>query len=384
MINEILVCVDKNTSNEKFAVICSMIDWKQAFDRQCPKLGIESFMKNGVRKSLIPILTNYLQNRRMCVKWHGVFSAVKSLNGAGPQGALWGILEYLSLSNDNTNYISMKDKFKFIDDLSILEKINLLCIGLSSYNFKDNVASDMIENGYFLNPDNLNTQTYLNKIADWTSQNKMLLNRKKSKVMNFNFTKNYKFSSRLAIENEVLETIQETKLLGVMINDRLTWDSNTSFLVKRANARMRMLHKLVEFDVPVEDLLTIYILYIRSVLEQSCQVWHSSLSFENLTDLERVQKNALRIILKEKYTSYEAALEVSGLECLVERRDRLCLKFAKACLKNDQVKDIFPLNDIEYHVETREREEFKVTMAKTERLKRSAVPYMQRLLNDNA
>ena len=26
MINEILVCVDKNTSNEKFAVICSMID----------------------------------------------------------------------------------------------------------------------------------------------------------------------------------------------------------------------------------------------------------------------------------------------------------------------------------------------------------------------
>ena len=151
--------------------------------------------------------------------------------------------------------------------------------------------------------------------------------------MNFNFTKNYKFSSRLAIENEVLETIQETKLLGVMINDRLTWDSNTSFLVKRANARMRMLHKLVEFDVPVEDLLTIYILYIRSVLEQSCQVWHSSLLFENLTDLERVQKNALRIILKEKYTSYEAALEVSGLECLVERRDRLCLKFAKACLK---------------------------------------------------
>ena len=43
------------------------------------------------------------------------------------------------------------------------------------------------------------------------------------------------------------------------------------------------------------------------------------------------------------------------------------------------MKDIFPLNDTEYHVETREREAFKVTMAKTERLKRSAVPYMQRL-----
>ena len=45
--------------------------------------------------------------------------------------------------------------------------------------------------------------------------------------------------------------------------------SNTKSLVKRAKARMRMLPKLVEFNVPVEDLLTIYILYIRSVLEQS-------------------------------------------------------------------------------------------------------------------
>ena len=71
---------------------------------------------------------------------------------------------------------------------------------------------------------------------------------------------------------------------------------------------MRMLHKLVEFSVPVEDLINIFILYIRSVLEQSCQVWHSSLTFENMTDIERVQKNALKIILKEEYITYEHAL----------------------------------------------------------------------------
>ena len=106
--------------------------------------------------------------------------------------------------------------------------------------------------------------------------------------MQFNFTKDYQFSSRLTLENEVLETISETKLLGVMINDKLTWDSNTSFIVKRANARMRMLHKLVEFNIPRQDLITIYILYIRSVLEQSSQVWHSSLSFENLTGLKKM------------------------------------------------------------------------------------------------
>ena len=98
------------------------------------------------------------------------------------------------------------------------------------------MASDIVENGYFINPDNLKSQVYLDKIAEWTNEKQMMLNRKKSKVMQFNFTKDYQFSSRLTLENEVLETISETKLLGVMINDKLTWDSNTSFIVKRANA----------------------------------------------------------------------------------------------------------------------------------------------------
>ena len=130
MINEILVNDDKNTIYEKFAVFCTMVDWKQAFDRQCPKLGVCSFMRNGVRKDIIPVLIIYFENRRMIVKWHGIESSMRMLNGGGPQGALWGILEYLAQSNNNTDYISPNRKFKFIDDLSILEIINLLSIGI--------------------------------------------------------------------------------------------------------------------------------------------------------------------------------------------------------------------------------------------------------------
>ena len=130
----------------------------------------------------------------------------------------------------------------------------------------------------------------------------MELNTSKSKVMIFNFTKEFQVSSRLELEKEGVEIIQETKLLGVMVNNKLNWDSNTAFLVRKSNSRMRILHKLVEFGIPIEDLVTIYVLYIRSILEQSCQVWHSSLSLENLQDLERVQKNALKIILQDEYT----------------------------------------------------------------------------------
>ena len=69
-----------------------------------------------------------------------------------------------------------------------------------------------------------------------------------------------------------MEIVSQTKLLGVMINNTLTWNANTQYLVKRANSRLRLLHKLVSFSVPVSDLINIYILYIRSIVEQSCQV----------------------------------------------------------------------------------------------------------------
>ena len=69
MINEILTSVDRNTANQKFAVWCSLIDWKQAFDRQCHTLGVQSFIENGVRNSLIPLLISYFKDKRMIVKW---------------------------------------------------------------------------------------------------------------------------------------------------------------------------------------------------------------------------------------------------------------------------------------------------------------------------
>ena len=61
MIDKILKSVDRNSKTESLAVLATLVDWKQAFPRQCPKLGIQSFIKNGVRPALIPVLINYFQ-----------------------------------------------------------------------------------------------------------------------------------------------------------------------------------------------------------------------------------------------------------------------------------------------------------------------------------
>ena len=111
MINEILTSVDRNTVNQKFAVWCSLIDWKQAFDRQCHTLGVQSFIENGVRNSLIPLLISYFKDRRMIVKWQDKESKIRTLKGGGPEGALLGILEYLSQSNTSTDFLENNRKF---------------------------------------------------------------------------------------------------------------------------------------------------------------------------------------------------------------------------------------------------------------------------------
>ena len=98
------------------------------------------------------------------------------------------------------------------------------------------------------------------------------------------------------------------------------------------------------------------------------------------TDLERIQKVALRIILKDRYTSYSEALELTNLPTLKVRRVTLSLNFALKCAKNQVTSNMFPM--AENTQNTRMKEMFKVTFARKEAFKRSAIPSMQRQLNE--
>ena len=65
-----------------------------------------------------------------------MISEIRKLSKGGPQGSTLGILEYLSQSNDNADNVPVQDRFKFVDDLTVLEIIHLLNIGLASVNIR--------------------------------------------------------------------------------------------------------------------------------------------------------------------------------------------------------------------------------------------------------
>ena len=254
-----------------------------------------------------------------------------------------------------------------------------ICIGLSSYNIKQQVPSDIQTNNGFIPPENIQTQKSLDKICDWTARKKMLINPNKTSYMIINFSKNYQFNTRLNLKGKLIQQIKQTKLLGVIVDDNLSWQSNTNHVVKQAYKRMAILQHLYNFSVPLEDLIDIYKLYIRSILENSAVVWHTSLTQGQSSEIERVQKVALRIILKSDYISYEIALEIASLPTLCDRRTQLCNTFAIKCTKNQKTSSMFPLNSKPHTL--RNPEKYIVTPANTNRLARCAIPYMQRLLN---
>ena len=185
------------------------------------------------------------------------------------------------------------------------------------------------------------------------------------------------------MKGQNIEVINSTRLLGTILSDDLGWDLNTAALVKKGNARMELLRRVASFGTPVEDLKIIYILFIRSILEQSATVWHSSLTEDNISDLERVQKSAIKVILQEKYNGYQNGLAQLGLEELKSRREELCLDFAKKCTKNTKLNHMFPINNKAHDMNTRREEFYKVQHANTGRLQKSTIIYMQKLLNDD-
>ena len=383
-LNRVISNLDKNSKGEINAVLCMFVDWKQAYSRQCHTLGVQSFLKNGVRPSLIPILISYFEDRQMRVKWHDKLSQPRKLPGGGAMGASLGNWEYLSQTNDSADCVPEEDRFKFVDDLTILEVINLLTIGLSSFNMKNQVPSDIPEHGQYIEGEKLKSQEYLHKINEWTENHKMVISEKKTKAMIFNYTDNYQFATRLALKGNNIEVVDNMKILGTIINTRLSWDENCSAIISKVNGRMQLIRELQNFGSSREEMVHFWTIFCRSVLEQSCVVWGTSLTKENINDLERTQKTFCKLVLREKYKTYENALLQLNLESLEIRRQELILRFAKNGIKKNTLNDLFPASNKKHPMDKRNNDKYVVNFANTDRLKNGSIITMQNLLNKDA
>ena len=343
----------------------------------------------GVPGWLLRILISYLTGRSMILRFKGVESVRHWMPGGSPQGALLGVILYLVYVSDigmdlpatlsptpgvvdiasvpfppPKAVTDSEARLKYVDDLSLLEYISL----------GNELHQDV--GGLFLPPAHSLLQGRLDDLTTAATHHDMKLNLDKTKIISFNFSRKFPLNPIFSVSGGPIEIVSQTKLLGLTITNNCKWDVNTKEMVTKGNARLWFLRRLKTLGASVETLLDIYRLFCRSVMEYGAPVWSGSLTKGNKQDIERVQRNALRIILGSEFKTYEESLEVLGEQTLEERRDKLCLKFAKTCLENPKFSSWFQKG-----VCTRGGSYFLERESCTKRYRNSAIPHLTRLLN---
>ena len=286
----------------------------------------------------------------------------------------------------NPEHMDEDDIYKYIDDLNILEII-LLASLLEDYNYVEHVPSDIGVNDKFLPPHTFQMQENLNTISSWTHENLMRINTRKSNYIFFTRTQNKNFQTRLTMNGDKIDRQEYVKILGVWLSEDIgDWTKNTSEICRKAFSRMGMLSKLKYVGVPIEDLIEIYCLFIRSTAEYCSAVFATSLTVEQDRKLTTIEKTALRIFLQDNYISYKAALEMTGLSSLGDQRAAHLLSFSRRASKHPvHGPRMFPPNPnlLDNH-NIRNREKFQVNFSRGAAYFKSTIPTAQRLLNKTA
>ena len=155
-------------------------------------------------------------------------------------------------------------------------------------------------------------------------------------------------------------------------------------MLKKANSRLYLLKLLKHFNLPTDDLVTIYSGFVRPTVEYAAPVWHPGLTVHEDLALEWIQNRACRIIVGKDYTTYQEALELCNLQDSHDRREQLCLSFFSSLLESDCSNSWVPPRRGTIHGYEMVTKLGQVSKFKTVRYQHSPLPYMTKLYNDHS
>ena len=167
----------------------------------------------------------------------------------------------------------------------------------------DKYADDTALVGQIINDDSSNYLQEINSFVNWCDQNFLELNVSKTKEMVIDFrTTNKTESLPVVIKGAEVERVGSFKYLGVVFDDKLSWDCNTDALVKKVNTRMYCLRKLRSFHVSTHLLELFYSSVVCGVLTFGLTSWGGNLTKFDSGRVDRVIRRAGKIIGKPQDT----------------------------------------------------------------------------------
>ena len=114
------------------------------------------------------------------------------------------------------------------------------------------------------------------------------------------------------------------KYLGVTITNNLTWSHHINIVCTKARKMLGLIYRHFYVNCNSDALLKLYLSLVRPRLEYACQVW-SPQAVTQISQIERVQKLAIKIVSKEWNINYYVHLTEFQIPTLQRRRSELSL-----------------------------------------------------------
>ena len=252
-----------------------LLDLSKAFDlvsHQILKQKLSAYKFSQLSQSWFD---SYLSNRFQQVHISGKLSESKEIKAGVPQGSVLGPLLFLLYINDLPPYIKYCLLDLFADDGTLH----------TSNSYLPTVTN-------FLNLD-------LDHFSDWCDDNDMKKNTSKSKAMflatRCTANKIMAEPPHLTIKGEQIQISESEKLLGVHINNSLSWSTHIDSTLKKCNSLLFLLNRIKKYlNIPTRKLF--YNAYILPHLDYCCSVWGNA-NTELMTSIIKFQKRAARSIL---------------------------------------------------------------------------------------
>ena len=284
--------------DEGFDVRSVFLDISKAFDNVWHDGLIFKPKQNGISGSLLNLLSNFLKNRKQRVVLNRQTSSWVDVNAGVPQGSILGPLLFLIYINDLADGLSSNAKL-FADDTSLFSVVH-----------NANTTANELNND-------------LVKISRWAYQWKMSFNADPSKqaqeVIFSRKTKN-DFHPPLAFNNNNVSETNSQKHLGVVLDNRFSFEDHLKMILNKVNKTIGLLRKLHNIP-PRSALFIIYKSFIRPHLDYGDIIYDQAYNASFHQKLELLQYNAcLAITGAIRGTSREKLYEELGLESLQLRR----------------------------------------------------------------
>ena len=135
------------------------------------------------------------------------------------------------------------------------------------------------------------------------------------------------------ISEHILKHIRCVKLLGVKIDDRLSFDDHISSICLRVSYQINGLRRIMKY-MAIENRISIYNEFLAANFTYCNTVWHFC-SNRGLYMLEKVHKKAIRVVLNDYISSYRELLDkVSNPTLYVARIKAIAIE-AYECYVNE-------------------------------------------------